>query len=89
LDSFTSEQVMNTLKNLAKTSGRTVICTIHQPNSDIFHMFDQLMLLAKGRVVFYGKGKDAIQYFSDLGYDCPMNSNPSDFFSLVFIISLT
>lgn len=47
LDSFTSTQIMMLLKNLAE-SGRTIIQTIHQPNSDIFEMFDQLMLMAHG-----------------------------------------
>jgi ATP-binding cassette subfamily G (WHITE) protein 2 len=39
LDSFTATSVMETLKELSM-SGRTVISTIHQPNSDIFEMFD-------------------------------------------------
>lgn len=44
LDSFTATIVTEILQNLA-ISGRTVITTIHQPNSDIFNMFDQLMLM--------------------------------------------
>jgi len=39
LDSFTATSVMETLKDLAK-SGRTIVQTIHQPNSDIFEMMD-------------------------------------------------
>lgn len=39
LDSFTATSVMEILRDLAQ-SGRTVISTIHQPNSDIFEMFD-------------------------------------------------
>jgi ABC-type multidrug transport system ATPase subunit len=45
LDSFTATSVVETLKDLTM-GGRTVICTIHQPNSDIYDMFDRLMLLA-------------------------------------------
>ena len=45
LDSFTATSVMEILKDLAM-SGRTIVSTIHQPNSDIFEMFDRLMLLA-------------------------------------------
>ena len=41
LDSFTAEIVIQVLRDLAK-SGRTVISTIHQPNSDVFSNFDQL-----------------------------------------------
>lgn len=47
LDSFTAQQVVSNLRSLA-ASGRTIVCTIHQPNSQIFHMFDNLILLTKG-----------------------------------------
>jgi ABC-type multidrug transport system ATPase subunit len=52
LDSFTALQVMQTLKELAQ-GGRTIITTIHQPNSDIYAMFDRLMLLAQGKIVYF------------------------------------
>ena len=39
LDSYTSQQLQNILANLAK-QGRTIVQTIHQPNSDIFNNFD-------------------------------------------------
>jgi ABC-type multidrug transport system ATPase subunit len=45
LDSFTAFQVIETLKNLAR-HGRTIITTIHQPNSEIYQDFDRLMLLS-------------------------------------------
>lgn len=51
LDSATSMDVIRAAKNLAK-SGRTVLCTIHQPSSDIFRLFDKLILLKDGQVVF-------------------------------------
>ncbi|KAG1709775.1 Protein white [Nymphon striatum] len=40
LDSFMAESVMRTLKTLAST-GKTVICTIHQPSSEIFELIDK------------------------------------------------
>jgi ATP-binding cassette, subfamily G (WHITE), eye pigment precursor transporter len=51
LDSFTAYTVVQLLKELA-ISGRTVIATIHQPNSETFDLFDQLMLLADGRTIY-------------------------------------
>ena len=45
LDSFLAQAVIKSLKDLA-SSGTTVICTIHQPNSDIFHLFENVMLLS-------------------------------------------
>ena len=46
LDSYRALSVIRNLKSLT-ASGTTVICTIHQPNSDIFQAFENLMLLAK------------------------------------------
>jgi len=79
LDSFTATSVMETLKELAK-SGRTIIQTIHQPNSDIFEMFDRLMLLARGKVIYFNEASLAVDYFSNIGYKCPELSNPADYF---------
>ena len=47
-----------------------VVCTIHQPNSDITDRFDDIMLLASGRVVYFGRWAHAVQHFSDLGFRC-------------------
>lgn len=47
LDSEIAVGVMQMLHNMT-VAGRTVVCTIHQPNSDIVDTFDSFMLLAKG-----------------------------------------
>ena len=79
LDTFTAESVMKVLRDLAK-GGRTVVTTIHQPNSYIFGLFDQLMLMSAGEVVYYGPANQAHVYFSRLGYELPLRVNPADFF---------
>lgn len=79
LDSFTATNVIEVLKDLA-ASGRTVISTIHQPNSDIYDMFDKLMLIASGKILYFNNSKDAIQYFKGVGFECPPLTNPADYF---------
>ena len=86
LDSFTATSVMETLGELAKKDGRTVISTIHQPNSDIFEMFDRLMLLAKGKIIYMNEARLAVDYFGSLGFQCPDWSNPADFFMTMMSI---
>eukprot|EP00026_Physarum_polycephalum_P000722 Phypoly_transcript_00723.p1 GENE.Phypoly_transcript_00723~~Phypoly_transcript_00723.p1 ORF type:complete len:1358 (+),score=194.06 Phypoly_transcript_00723:83-4156(+) len=78
LDSFMALNVMEALVRLARR-GRTVICTIHQPRSDIFQLFDSVMLLSKGRTVYYGNTRDITGYLQSLGYHCPAKCNPADF----------
>jgi hypothetical protein len=80
LDSFTANNLINTLVELAKR-GRTIFISIHQPRSDIYQLFDSIVLLSKGRVIYSGPGSNQmIDYFDKLGYSVPMNVNPADFF---------
>lgn len=78
LDSFSAQQLVNTLQGLAK-AGTAIICTIHQPSSQLFAMFDQVLMLAEGRVAFMGTPDSALEFFKINGYECPENYNPADF----------
>lgn len=82
LDSEIAVSIMRTLKSIAK-KGRTVVLTIHQPNSDITEQFDHFILMAKGRVVYGGAWKDAVQAFAEQGFQCPQFKNPTDYFMKV------
>ncbi|XP_067681293.1 ATP-binding cassette sub-family G member 8-like [Haliotis asinina] len=77
LDSFTAHHLVNTLSNLAKND-RTVLLSIHQPRSDIFELFDMVLLLSRGQVVYFGEAKKMVDYFTDLGFPCPELTNPCD-----------
>jgi ABC-type multidrug transport system ATPase subunit len=63
LSSTDSEMVMDLLKKQAQ-KGKLLIVNIHQPSSDIFKLFDKLLVMDKGgRVVYYGDPLDAVVYF--------------------------
>ena len=79
LDSFQAFAVMESMKTLTE-HGKMVVAVIHQPRSSIFSMFDQLLLLSSGKLMYFGPAKQALSYFSSLGYDCPEHFNPADFF---------
>jgi ABC-type multidrug transport system ATPase subunit/ABC-type multidrug transport system permease subunit len=79
LDAYNSLVIMELLNSLAK-SGRTIICTIHQPRSSIFELFDQLLLLSQGNVVYFGPANQAVPYFAAVSLHCPQFTNPADFF---------
>ena len=78
LDSFLAESIIQTLKKMAR-NGRSIICTIHQPSSEIYTLFDQVMYLSQGRVAYFGTLPHALEYYAELGYKCPSYTNPADF----------
>mmetsp|Transcript_13559 Transcript_13559/g.36688 ORF Transcript_13559/g.36688 Transcript_13559/m.36688 type:complete len:690 (-) Transcript_13559:688-2757(-) len=79
LDAPGAEKVMRTLHSLA-ASGQTVVASIHQPRSSIWSMFDDLVLLHEGKVVYSGPaGEEALEHFAQLGYPCPPHHNPAEF----------
>lgn len=69
---------MSTLRQLAE-NGHTVVCSIHQPRSSIFRMFDDLLVLSEGQVMFHGPADRAVGYFRSKGYSMPANTNPGEF----------
>lgn len=75
LDSFTSHQLLETLSRLAKR-GRTIILSLHQPRSDSFPLFDKLVLLSRGDIIYSGLGTRCLSYLEELGYPHPENTNP-------------
>jgi len=79
LDSFMAFSVVQNLSYLAKR-GKTVVCTIHQPSSDIFEMFDNLYLVVEGRTAFFGSPLQAKEFFESVNLVLPPNYNPADYY---------
>ncbi|KAH8714807.1 hypothetical protein GQ44DRAFT_713405 [Phaeosphaeriaceae sp. PMI808] len=79
LDAFNAFNVVECLVNLVKNYNRTVVVTIHQPRSNIVALFDQLILLAKGRTVYSGPFESCQPYFDNVGYACPPGFNIADY----------
>ena len=70
LDARAAAIVMRVVKNVAST-GRTIICTIHQPSAELFFLFDDLLLLARGGYeAYFGpmgrRGRSLVQYLSSV-----------------------
>jgi len=77
LDSASAVSLLNVLKDLAN-QGKTIITSIHQPNSASFLNFDKLLMLSDGNVVFFGKPRDSLDYLRSKGYTCPDGYNLAD-----------
>ncbi len=92
LSSRDSENIMDLLKELS-LRGKMVFVVIHQPSSDIFKMFDTLIILDVGGFqIYYGNPIEAVIYFRDIinaanktQGACPEcgNINPEQIFSII------
>eukprot|EP00008_Paramoeba_atlantica_P003018 CAMPEP_0201489444 /NCGR_PEP_ID=MMETSP0151_2-20130828/22807_1 /ASSEMBLY_ACC=CAM_ASM_000257 /TAXON_ID=200890 /ORGANISM="Paramoeba atlantica, Strain 621/1 / CCAP 1560/9" /LENGTH=403 /DNA_ID=CAMNT_0047875049 /DNA_START=78 /DNA_END=1286 /DNA_ORIENTATION=- len=78
LDSYSAFSLMRVLTHLAR-DGNTVVLNIHQPSSTLFGMFDNLILLAEGRLIYEGPVKNVGNYFAELGFVCPPGWAMADF----------
>ncbi|XP_058204360.1 ABC transporter G family member 22-like isoform X2 [Rhododendron vialii] len=78
LDSTTALRIVEILHDIAE-AGKTVITTIHQPSSRLFHKFDKLILLGKGSLLYFGKASEAMVYFSSIGCSPLIAMNPAEF----------
>ncbi|GMF50034.1 unnamed protein product [Phytophthora fragariaefolia] len=76
LDARSAKVIMDGVRKVADT-GRTVVCTIHQPSSDVFYLFDHLLLLKRGgETVFVGelgeKCHKLVEYFEAIPGVAPL-----------------
>lgn len=68
LDSFHAAELIHTVSALC-SSGITAITTIHSPSPSIFALFDKLMILLDGNLVYFGDAMpQSVEYFSAIGF---------------------
>ena len=86
LDAYNAYNVVESLASLARDYNRTVVFTIHQPRSNIVAMFDHLVLLAHGNIVYSGEFSKCHNYLEQIDQPCPPGFNIADYLSKFCII---
>ncbi|KAH6855864.1 P-loop containing nucleoside triphosphate hydrolase protein [Chaetomium sp. MPI-CAGE-AT-0009] len=79
LDSVASCHVVSHLRQLAKRTGLIVVCSIHQPSTSTFGLFDKLLLLSAGKTHYFGPISQLVDYYASIGVTIPERANPADF----------
>ncbi|KAJ2392525.1 hypothetical protein GGI23_005201 [Coemansia sp. RSA 2559] len=77
LDAHAALSVTHHLRSIART-GRTVITVMHQPSSEMFEIFDDILILCEGHIVYLGERAGLTDYLARLGFPCGMYTNPAD-----------
>ncbi|KAL9389216.1 hypothetical protein Peur_017821 [Populus x canadensis] len=79
LDSSTTFQIVSCMQNLAHITDATVLISLLQPAPEIFDLFDDIMLMAEGMVVYHGPRSSVCRFFEDSGFRCPERKEVADF----------
>lgn len=85
LDSKTALEFVETLRKDADVNGKSVVLTTYQAGNGIFDAFNKVIVLAEGRVIYYGLRTAAKSYFEDMGFVCPRGANIADFLTSVTV----
>ena len=79
LDSNTSFIIIKLLREYARKHNKIILTTIHQPSSNIFDLFDKLIILNHGRIIYQGLGSlEVCKYFESKGFPLKIHQNPAD-----------
>ncbi|KAL3669607.1 hypothetical protein V7S43_004992 [Phytophthora oleae] len=79
LDSAAMYDIVATQRDIAKKLHKTVVMALLQPAPEVFELFDNILLLNDGEVMYHGPREQAITYFESLGFVCPPDHDVADY----------
>uniref|UniRef100_A0AAV1TY87 ABC transporter domain-containing protein n=1 Tax=Peronospora matthiolae TaxID=2874970 RepID=A0AAV1TY87_9STRA len=79
LDSAATFDIINTQRGIAKTLRKTIVIALLQPAPEVFALFDNVMVMNEGEVIYHGPCEYALDYFESLGFKCPQDRDIADF----------
>ncbi|ETO69418.1 hypothetical protein F444_13983 [Phytophthora nicotianae P1976] len=79
LGSAATFDIINTQRNIAKKYHKTVVISLLQPSPEVFDLFDNVLLLNDGEVLYHGPRGQVTEYFKALGFVCPPRRDIADF----------
>ncbi|KAK6145261.1 hypothetical protein DH2020_022081 [Rehmannia glutinosa] len=79
LDSSTTFQIVNCIRNFVHLMEGTVLMALLQPAPETFDLFDDLILLSEGYLLYHGPRSEVLQFFESLGFRLPPRKNVADF----------
>ncbi|KAF7045545.1 hypothetical protein CFC21_054641 [Triticum aestivum] len=79
LDSSTTFQIINCFQQLTNISEYTMVISLLQPTPEVFDLFDDLILMAEGKIIYHGPRNEALNFFEECGFKCPERKAAADF----------
>nr|XP_048332096.1 pleiotropic drug resistance protein 1-like isoform X3 [Ziziphus jujuba var. spinosa] len=79
LDSSTTFQIVNSLRQSIHILNGTALISLLQPAPETYDLFDDIILLSDGQIVFQGPRENVLEFFEHMGFKCPERKGVADF----------
>ncbi|XP_021898918.1 LOW QUALITY PROTEIN: pleiotropic drug resistance protein 3-like [Carica papaya] len=79
LDSSTAFQIVTSLKQLVHITDATLLVSLLQPAPETYDLFDDIIIMAEGKIVYHGPRNQVLEFFEDCGFRCPERKGVADF----------
>ncbi|XP_022777146.1 pleiotropic drug resistance protein 1-like [Durio zibethinus] len=79
LDSSTTYQIVKSLRQLIHILNGTAFISLLQPAPETYELFDDIILLSDGQIVYQGPREHVLEFFESMGFKCPPRKGVADF----------
>ncbi|XP_065866326.1 ABC transporter G family member 29-like [Euphorbia lathyris] len=79
LDSSTTYQIVKCMQQIVHLTDATVLMSLLQPDPETFELFDDIILLSEGEIVYQGPRELVLEFFENCGFKCPDRKGTADF----------
>ncbi|KAG4384921.1 hypothetical protein AAZX31_13G342300 [Glycine max] len=79
LDSSTTFQIVNSLRQYVHILNGTAVISLLQPAPETYDLFDDIILISDGQVVYHGPREYVLDFFESMGFRCPERKGVADF----------
>ncbi|PIA39226.1 hypothetical protein AQUCO_02700421v1 [Aquilegia coerulea] len=79
LDSSTTYQIVKFMRQMVHINDITMVISLLQPAPETFELFDDIILLSEGQIVYQGPRENVIEFFEYIGFKCPERKGIADF----------
>jgi len=83
LDAAVTYDIVHSIVAFAKAAMTTRVVSLLQPGPETFTLFDELILMCEGHVLYAGPVDEVVEYFAELGYKQPSTMDVADFLQLI------
>lgn len=79
LDSAATFDICKTLSLCTRALQANIVVSLLQPPPEVFDLFDDVILMSEGQIVYHGPREQVLGHFESLGFRCPARKDAADF----------